>query len=131
MKKILIVDDDKVSLMAAKSVLSDIYKVIAVTEGMQAVKFLCKNSCDLILLDINMPDMDGFATFKAIRELENCADIPIVFLTSDSDAVTETKCFETGAVDFISKPFVPSVIKSRVGRVIELEVIHIDHQEGT
>lgn len=121
MKKILIVDDDKVSLMAAKSVLSDIYKVIAVTEGMQAVKFLCKNSCDLILLDINMPDMDGFATFKAIRELENCADIPIVFLTSDSDAVTETKCFETGAVDFISKPFVPSVIKSRVGRVIELE----------
>ena len=121
MKKILIVDDDKVSLMTAKTVLSDVYKVIAVTEGSQAVKYLSKNSCDLILLDINMPEMDGFATFKAIREMEDCADIPIVFLTSDSDAETETKCFETGAIDFISKPFVPSVIKSRVGRVIELE----------
>ena len=78
MKKILIVDDDKVSLMTAKTVLSDVYKVIAVTEGVQAVKFLSKNSCDLILLDINMPGMDGFAAFKAIREVENGAEIPIV-----------------------------------------------------
>ncbi len=60
MKRILIVDDDKVSLATAKGVLGDDYKVFAVLDGTQALKFLEKNECDLILLDINMPGMNGF-----------------------------------------------------------------------
>lgn len=121
MKTILIVDDNKVSLSAAKTVLNEHYRVITVTHGSQALTFLDKNTCDLILLDINMPEMDGFEVYSKIREKESCADIPIIFLTSDNDAATETRCFETGAIDFIAKPFVPSVILSRVGRVLELE----------
>lgn len=121
MKTILVVDDNKVSLSNAKMVLSDKYRVITVLHGSQALTFLDNNSCDLILLDINMPEMDGYEVFAKVREKEKCADIPIIFLTSDNDADTETKCFETGAVDFIAKPFVPSVILSRVARTLELE----------
>ena len=121
MKTILIVDDDKVSLYTAKTVLSEHYRVITLTRGSQALTYLDKNVCDLILLDINMPEMDGFEVYSKIRGKNGCADIPIIFLTSDNDASTETRCFETGAIDFIAKPFVPSVILSRVGRVLELE----------
>src|SRR5574344_1743394 len=109
MKHILIVDDNKENLTAARHVLSDIYKVTAVTMGMQALKFLENNRADLILLDINMPEMDGFEVMKRIRSTPEMLDIPIIFLTADNDAETESKCLECGAVDFIAKPFVPNV----------------------
>lgn len=121
MKTVLIVDDDKVSLMTARNVLNDFYKIIAVTEGKQALKFLEKSECDLILLDINMPEMDGFEVNREIKKQYRDKGYPVIFLTSSNDAETETKCFEEGALDFISKPFVPSVILSRVHRIIETE----------
>lgn len=121
MKKVLIIDDDRVSLSTAKGVLGDDYKVIAVLDGAQGLKFLEKNECDLILLDINMPGMNGFEVLSEIQKLENRKDTPVIFLTSDNDADTETRCLESGAMDFISKPFVPSVIRSRVHRTLELE----------
>ncbi len=121
MKTVLIVDDDKVSLMTARNVLNDFYKIIAVTGGKQALKYLEKSECDLILLDLNMPEMDGFEVNREIRRLYRDKGYPVVFLTSSNDAETETKCFEEGALDFISKPFVPSVILSRVHRIIETE----------
>lgn len=121
MKHILIVDDNKANLAAAKSVLSDTYKVTAVTMGVQALKFLEKNSCDLILLDINMPEMDGFEVMAHIKENSQLSSIPIIFLTADNDAETENRCLEEGALDFIAKPFVASVMRSRISRILELE----------
>lgn len=121
MKHILIVDDNKTNLASARSVLSDTYKVTAVTSGAQALRFLGNNDCDMILLDINMPEMDGFEVMKHIRENERCANIPIIFLTADSDPVTENRCFEEGALDFIAKPFVTAVMRSRIARILELE----------
>ena len=112
------IDDDKVSLSTAKGVLANEYKMISVLDGTQGLKFLENNECDLILLDINMPGMNGFEVLEQIRKQEKNVNIPVIFLTSDNDADTETKCFESGAMDFISKPFVPSVIKSRVNRTI-------------
>ncbi len=120
MKHILIVDDNKTNLAAARSVLNGVYKVTAVTAGGQALKFLEGNTCDLILLDINMPEMDGFEVMKKIGENETCKDIPIIFLTADNDAGTESRCLETGAVDFIAKPFVPAVMMSRISRILEM-----------
>lgn len=121
MKHILIVDDNKTNLVSAKSVLSDIYKVTAVTMGSQALKFLENNTCDLILLDINMPEMDGFEVLHRIKENEKSADIPIIFLTADNDAETESRCLEEGALDFIAKPFVAVVMRSRISRILESE----------
>ena len=121
MKHILIVDDNKTNLASARSVLSNTYKVTAVTMGTQALKFLEKNFCDLILLDINMPEMDGFEVMKRIKENERCANIPIIFLTADCDSATESRCLEEGALDFIAKPFVAAVMRSRIARILELE----------
>ncbi len=121
MKHILIVDDDKTSLAAAKSALGDIYKITAVTSGSQALRFLEKGSCDIILLDLNMPEMNGFEVMKKIRGIEKLADIPIIFLTADSDAETESKCLSEGAADYIAKPFVLNVMRSRISRILELD----------
>ena len=96
MKSILIIDDNKVNLATARMVLRDEYKIIPVTSGAQALIYLEKNDCDIILLDINMPEMDGFETLKKIRAMQHCQNIPVIFLTADSDAETETRCFHEG-----------------------------------
>ncbi len=121
MKHILIVDDNKANLVAAKSALVDMYKITAVTSGMQALKFLENNKPDLILLDINMPEMNGFEVMNAVRSTVNGIDLPIIFLTADTDSETESKCLELGALDFITKPFVPVVMRSRIAKTLELE----------
>ena len=121
MKTILVVDDNKLNLVTARTVLSTEYRVFPVMKGEQALTYLKSNTCDLILLDINMPEMDGFEVLEKIREMESCRSIPVIFLTADSDVETETRCFNVGAVDFIAKPFVPESMRSRVARALELE----------
>ena len=121
MKTILIIDDNKLNLTTAKTVLRSEYRVISVMRGQQALTFLADNACDLVLLDISMPEMDGFEVLENIRRIEHCRNLPVIFLTASSDVETETRCFEAGAVDFITKPFVPDVMRSRIDRILELE----------
>ena len=121
MKSILVVDDNKMNLAAARTVLSNEYRVIPVMKGQQALAYLEENDCDIVLLDINMPEMDGFEVLERIRGIERCRDIPVIFLTADNDAETETRGFKAGAADFLTKPFIPEVMLSRIGRVLELE----------
>ena len=121
MNKILIIDDDKLNLTVARKVLCDEYKVIPVLRGAQALTYLENNDCDMILLDIKMPEMDGFEVYQKIRQMENCKNIPVIFLTADYDSETEARCLKEGAIDFIAKPFVPEVMRSRISRALELE----------
>ncbi|MCR5742177.1 MAG: diguanylate cyclase [Lachnospiraceae bacterium] len=121
MKHILVVDDNKTNLAAAKAALADIYKVTPVLSGVQALKFMENNTPDLILLDINMPEMDGFEVLSMIQEKHSDKSIPVIFLTADNDAATENRCLELGALDFIAKPFVPNVMRARIARILELE----------
>ncbi len=121
MKKILIVDDNKLNLTVAKNVLRSIYEITPASSGAEALGCIENQSFDLILLDINMPEMDGFEVFEKLKAAPDTKDIPVIFLTADSDAETETKCFMSGALDFIAKPFVPEVMRSRISRILELE----------
>ena len=121
MKKILVIDDNKTTLAMAKQAIGDEYSVIAVISGYQALKYLERDIPDLILLDLNMPDMDGKQTMKKIKGNEKWCEIPIIVLTVENNPQTEVECLEMGAVDFIGKPFVPQVMKSRIARAIELE----------
>ncbi len=117
---ILLVDDDTTNLLFAQKILNDQgYRVAATRSGAQALSFLRKKIPDLILLDINMPGMDGFETFGHIREID--ASVPVVFLTSQCDAETEVRCFKSGALDFVNKPFVAPVLLSRVRRILDLQ----------
>lgn len=121
MKSILVVDDDKTNLLLAKNALGDLYKIIAVPSGAQALRFLAGNTCDLILLDINMPEMDGFEVMEKIHSEGVHSHIPVIFLTADNDPETENRCLEAGAVDYIAKLFVIKVLRSRISRTLELE----------
>ena len=120
MKTILIVDDNT-SNLAARRLLQDTYRVVPVTKGQQALTYLESGTCDLILLDLNIPDMDGFELMDRIHGTERCRSLPVVCLTANSNAEIETRCFRKGALDFIAKPFVPEVMLSRIGRILELE----------
>ena len=120
-KTILVVDDSKANLMLAKQALDEFYQVSLVTSGQMALRFLEKRVPDLILLDINMPEMDGLETLRQIRANHDFNEIPVIFLTARTDPETEVECLKLGAADFIGKPFVPEVMRSRIARTLELE----------
>lgn len=118
---ILVVDDDKTNLTLAQKILLPSYRIAATNSGMAALKYLENHQPDLILLDINMPDMDGFEVMGKLRQNEKTAMIPVIFLTADNLAETEVKCFQMGAMDFVTKPFIPDILLSRVGKTLELD----------
>jgi len=124
MKCILVVDDSTTNLKFVESVLKDQYKLILVKSGEMALKYLEKNVVDLILLDILMPEMDGFEVFEKIKQLNNNKGVPVVFLTADVDVDNEIRGLEMGAVDFIRKPFVPEVMLNRINHILQLEELN-------
>lgn len=126
MYHILVVDDNKANLAMAKQELSDEYQVTPVISGAQALQFLERKTPSLIMLDLMMPEMDGRETMARIRAREEWAKIPIVFLTADSSPETESEILRLGADDFVAKPFVPEVMKSRIRRIIELNELRND-----
>ncbi len=120
---IIVVDDDVTNLKMAGQILSKSnMRVTAVKSGQSLLDYVRENGVpDLILLDINMPEMDGFATYTKFRELESelgVADTPIVMLTADEDKANESKGFEMGVSDYIRKPFDPDVLVRRVGNIL-------------
>lgn len=121
---ILVVDDNASNLSLAQKILGKEYRIAAANSGKAAFKYLEHNQPDLILLDINMPEMNGFEVMDRLKTEERLKQIPVIFLTADNDADTETKCFASGAVDFVGKPFIPDVLLSRVRRTLELERYH-------
>ena len=118
---ILVVDDDKTNLALAQKILMPRYRIAASNSGRGALKYLENHHPELILLDINMPDMDGFEVMEQIQAKEDTKTIPVIFLTADNLAETEVKCFQMGAMDFVTKPFVPDILLSRVDKTIELD----------
>ncbi len=126
MKHILLVDDNVANLKYAENVLTSLYRVTCLTSGLQAVKFLQKHRPDLVLMDINMPGMDGFDTVKAMKDNPATAHIPVIFLTSQSDPETEEAALNLGVLDFIAKPMVPRTALSRIKMHLELLDYRID-----
>lgn len=118
---VLVIDDDKSNLLMAQKLLSQEYRVAAVNSGIKALEYLERNEPCLILLDIQMPEMDGFEVMSRLRAHAAWCKIPVIFLTADRSSETEGKCFDMGAVDYISKPFVPQIMHKRVMRTMELE----------
>lgn len=121
MKHILMVDDNTTNLKVAASVLQPFYEVSMAKSGKQALTFLKKNRPDLILLDIRMPEMDGYETLERIKLDPNLGDIPVIFLTADTELTSEVKGLKMGALDFITKPFEEAVMLSRIEKVLQME----------
>lgn len=111
---ILAVDDTLANLDVVKGVLAQDYLVQAAVSGKMALKIIEKHKPDLILLDIMMPEMDGYEVCEILKSQTETKDIPIVFLTAKSQVDDETKGLVLGAVDYITKPISPPILKERV-----------------
>ena len=114
--RILCVDDDINMLNTLEDMLINTgYRVSLAKSGKQAVDYIKKGiSFQLVLLDVDMPEMDGYETIKAIKSFDQAKDIPVIFLTAMDEPDFEIKGLEYGAADYITKPFVKSVFLARV-----------------
>lgn len=121
-QKILIVDDTPENIDILVNVLSDYRRSVA-TSGKKALKIATSNNPpDLILLDIMMPGIDGYEVCKRLKSAEETKKIPIIFLTAMTEETNETKGLELGAVDYITKPISPSIVRERVKTHLALKI---------
>jgi len=118
---ILIIDDAPANLKMLSSMLKDQgYKVRPVPSGKLALKAADSNPPDLILLDINMPEMDGYEVCRRLKESEKLRDIPIIFISALTETIDKVKAFNTGGVDYVTKPFQFEEVQARVETHLKL-----------
>jgi diguanylate cyclase (GGDEF)-like protein len=120
-KIILIVDDMVTNIEILGGILNDEYEVLFATSGRDALEIAQQQFPDLILLDVIMPDMDGYQVCHELKLNERTKDIPVIFVTANDQEEDESKGFEAGVVDYITKPVSPSIVKARVRIHLELK----------
>ena len=121
MKTVFIVDDSLTNLAVAKNALDETYKAYALSSAERMFKLAVKITPDIILLDVDMPKMDGFEAIKILKSDAKLKSIPVIFLTSRNDVETELLGFELGAHDFINKPFSPAILIRRIESHLETD----------
>jgi len=125
MKTVFVVDDSDTNLLVAKKALEDRYRVLTIPSASKMFTLLEKITPDLILLDIEMPEIDGFQALLSLKSSPLYADIPVIFLTSFTDNAVEARGFELGVVDFITKPFSTPVLVNRIKTHLDIDdLIH-------
>jgi sigma-B regulation protein RsbU (phosphoserine phosphatase) len=114
-KTLLLVDDTPANIQIANSILKDNYKIRIATNGARALELANVTPLpDLILLDVMMPEMDGYEVCTRLKTAAETRDIPVIFLTGQTEVEDETRGFDVGAVDYIHKPLSPAIVKARV-----------------
>jgi DNA-binding response OmpR family regulator len=113
-KKIIAVDDVPENLTAIRNTLKDLYEVYPCPSAMKMFELLEHVKPDLILLDVKMPDMDGYEAIKKLKSDARFKEVPVIFLTAMSDEQNEIEGLKLGAVDYIHKPFVTPLLLQRI-----------------
>lgn len=121
-RTVLIVDDQKINRKLLESILEDEYTVLYAEDGEEALKVIgdVRGGLSAILLDLVMPKIDGFGVLMRIREEDDLKEIPVIVLTQQEDEETELRALAAGAMDFISKPYNPKIIRYRLSNMIRL-----------
>jgi CheY-like chemotaxis protein len=118
---ILVVDDLTAQRLSVEVALAELGEnVVPVCSGRDALKFLMSHDAAVVLLDVNMPEMDGFETAELIRRRPRNANMPIIFLTADHDAMQSARGYALGAVDYLTCPFLPDVLRTKVKVFVQL-----------
>jgi len=122
--KILIVDDIEINKIILREILADTYEIEQASDGLEAITkmFNAAKKPHLVLLDIMMPDMDGFEVLTLMKSDITLNKIPVIFITAANEEINEVKGLNAGAVDYITKPFNPEVVKLRAATHIELNL---------
>jgi CheY-like chemotaxis protein len=116
---VLVVDDDRANRILCTSVLQrDGFHVLEATNGQEGLELALDHAPDVVLLDISMPVLDGFGLAAALRADERTQDLPLIFVTAESDPLVKAKAFETGAHGFITKPFDPRIVSSFIHKLL-------------
>ncbi|MBO6214643.1 MAG: response regulator, partial [Lachnospiraceae bacterium] len=123
---VAIIDDEELIHNAAKNILGREYRIDSYTSGEEGIEGVKKHIPDMILLDLMMPEMDGFSVMEKLRSEDKLRRVPVIFLTGDDNNESEVRGFESGAWDFVRKPFVAEVLKQRVAHTIELSRLQKD-----
>lgn len=123
-QKILVVDDEPQNLQLLRQILKDDYELCFARRGEDALSIAIEQQPHLILLDVMMPGMDGHQVCGRLKADHRCSHIPVVFVTAMSDDEDETKGFKLGAVDYMTKPVRPAVVRARVRTHLELSDRH-------
>lgn len=121
MKNVFIVDDEITNLRVAENALKDLYQLKLLTGGKQLFTMLERFMPDLILLDIQMPEMDGIAVMELLKQHDDYNKIPIIFLTSNTDKAVVMKALSLGALDYIAKPFDTKQLAMRIKKAIGVD----------
>ena len=111
---ILLVDDEPTNLRVLRTVLNDLYRLLFAKNGQEALQLASEHQPDLILLDVMMPGMTGFEVCTKLKTDAQTRHIPVIFVTALRDEIDETQGFDVGAVDYITKPITPAVVRARV-----------------
>jgi putative two-component system response regulator len=112
---LLVVDDTPANLNLLAGLLHDEYRVKLATSGVRALDLAWREPPDLVLLDVMMPELDGYETCRRLKADVRTRDVPVIFITAMSQPEDETRGFEVGAADFIHKPISPPIVRARVG----------------
>jgi sigma-B regulation protein RsbU (phosphoserine phosphatase) len=126
--RVMVVDDTEANIDILLETLADDYKVVVATDGESALEDIEKSPPDLILLDIMMPGMDGYEVCQKLKNSEITRNIPVIFLTALKEEGDEARGLGLGAVDYITKPFNPELVKARVRNHLDLKR-HQNHLE--
>ena len=120
MKRILIVDDSALQATQLKSILKDEYEITIAQKGEEGLRLAGEGDFSLILLDVVMPGMDGFTLLKKLQDDNATKNVPVILITSLSDVASEERGLILGAVDYITKPFHPLIVRARVNTHVKL-----------
>ncbi|MBI3580525.1 MAG: diguanylate cyclase [Nitrospinae bacterium] len=120
-QSIAIIDDSRENILVLNEILKDLCEIIVATSGMEGLELVHWQNPDVVLLDVNLGDMDGFEVCRILKSDPKTEDIPIIFISALSEEGAEDKGLTTGAIDFIQKPFSPPIVKARVKNHLKMK----------
>ncbi len=127
--KLLLVDDEPTNLQVLRQILQDDYRLLFAKDGDKALELAARERPDLILLDVMMPGMTGYEVCTALKQAAATQATPVIFVTALADVEDEARGFEVGAVDYITKPISPSIVRARVRT--HLSLVRVDELKQT
>ncbi len=130
MSTILVVDDTDTNIEILSELLGDDYEIMAALDGEFALEIANDDMPDLILLDIMMPDMDGYEVCEKLKLNPKTKDIPVIFITAKSDEESIEKAYDVGGIDFVTKPFKPKELKARVKTQLQVRKLINDLEKS-
>ena len=127
--KLLLVDDEPTNLQVLRHILQDSYRLLFARDGAKALELAEREQPELILLDVMMPGMTGYEVCAALKRSPSTQAIPVIFVTALNDTEDETRGFEVGAVDYLTKPVSPPIVRARVRN--HLSLVRVDELQRT